>query len=127
MFKRLLLLGVLAGVLAGVASMIYQKVYTSSLGADFHTVISPVSIFAVSILGCLLASIGYWLLDKWLKHRGETVFNFVFTILTIVSMLAVFGVKLPLDLETPELFPGLAVPMHFFPALGWYTLRPLFL
>jgi len=127
MFKRLLLLGVLAGLLAGVASMIYQRVYTSSLGADFSMVISPLSIFASSVLGCLLASIGYWLLDKWLKHRGEVVFNFVFTIVSIVSILAVFAVKLPLNVETPELFPGLAVPMHFFPALGWYTLRPLFL
>jgi len=127
MFKRLLLLGVLAGLLAGVASIVYQKVYTSSLGADFSTVISPVSIFASSLLGCLLAAIVYWLLDKWLKHRGEAVFNFVFTILSLVSILAVFAIKLPLDLESPELFPGLAVPMHFFPALGWYTLRPLFL
>jgi len=31
-----------------------------------------------------------------------------------------------LDVKTPELFPGLAVPMVFFPAMAWYTLKPLF-
>jgi hypothetical protein len=109
MFKRLLLLGVLAGVLAGVASIVYQKVYTSSLGADFTKTVAPVGIIASSVLGCLLASLGYWLLHKWLKHKGEIVFNFLFSLLSIASMLAVFAVKLPLDVESPELFPGLAV------------------
>jgi hypothetical protein len=28
--------------------------------------------------------------------------------------------------KNPELFPGLAVPMIFFPALAWYTFKPLF-
>jgi len=27
----------------------------------------------------------------------------------------------------PELFPGLVVPMLFFPALAWFTLKPLFI
>jgi hypothetical protein len=43
-----------------------------------------------------------------------------------VSLAGAFGAKLPLDIEAPELFPGLVVPMHFFPALGWFTLKPLF-
>lgn len=126
MFKRLLLLGAVAGVLAGVASLVYQKVYTSSLGADFSKIASPVSILSSSLLGCLLASMGYWLISKWLKQKGDIVFNLLFSLLSIVSLLAVFAVKLPLDVESPELFPGLAAPMHFFPALAWFTLKPLF-
>ncbi|MBS1566161.1 MAG: hypothetical protein JST39_17390 [Bacteroidetes bacterium] len=126
MFKRLLFLGLLAGILAGAASLVYQHVYLSSLGADFSRLVRPAGVFASSILGCLLASIGYWLFDKWLKQKGEIVFNLLFTILSIASILAPFAAKLPLDVETPELFPGLVVPMHFFPVLGWYTLKPLF-
>ena len=125
MFKRLLLLAVPAGVLAGVASLVYQKVYTSSLGADFSKIVTPTGIFATSILGCLLASMGYWLINKWLKQRGDIVFNLLFSILSIASILTVFAVKLPLDVESPELFPGLTVPMHFFPAMAWFTLKPL--
>ena len=53
--------------------------------------------------------------------------NFVFAILTFASILGPFATKLPLDVEMPELFPGLTVPMHFFPALAWFTLKPLFI
>jgi len=127
MFKRLLLLGVLAGMLAGVASIVYQKVYISSLGADFTKIAAPVGIIASSVLGCLLASLGFWLLNKWLKQKGEIVFNLLFSILSIATILAPFAVKLPLDVESPELFPGLVVPMHLFPAMAWFTLRPLFI
>jgi hypothetical protein len=127
MFKRSILLGLTAGLLAAIASVIYQKVYTSSLGADFSVIAKPVNIFTGSVFGGLLAAIGYWLLEKWLKYTGEIIFNFVFVILSFASILAPFATKLPFNIEAPELFPGLTVPMHFFPALAWFTLKPLFI
>lgn len=127
MFKKLLLLGLVAGVLAGLVALIYQKIYTNSLGYDFSAIAKPVNIVIVSILAGLLASIGYGLLTKWLPRAGEIIFNFVFVILTFASILGPFATKLPLDVEMPELFPGLTVPMHFFPALAWFTLKPLFI
>jgi hypothetical protein len=36
------------------------------------------------------------------------------------------SVSLPLDIKSPELFPGLAVPLVFFPCLSWHTVNPLF-
>jgi len=126
MLKRSLALGVIAGLLAGIASLVYARVYHASLGADFSTVAGAVKIIAGSLLGTILAAIGYVLLDKWLGAKGEIVFNFLFVLLSFATILAPFGVKLPLTLEAPELFPGLAVPMHFFPALAWFTLKPLF-
>ena len=127
MFKKLLLLGLVSGVLAGVAALIYQKIYTNSLGADFSTIAKPVNIMITCTLAGLLASVGYGLLTKWLPKPGEIIFNFVFVILTFASILGPFAVKLPLTVEMPELFPGLTVPMHFFPALAWFTLKPLFI
>lgn len=127
MFKKLLLLGLVSGVLAAVAALIYQKIYTSSLGADFSAQVKPVNVVIVCTLAGLLASTGYGLLTKWLPRAGEIVFNFVFVILTFASILGPFATKLPLDVEMPELFPGLTVPMHFFPALAWFTLKPLFI
>ena len=127
MFKRLLLLGLISGVLAGVAALIYQKIYTNSLGADFSAIVKPVNILITCALAGLLASVGYGLLTKWLPKPGEIIFNFVFVILTFASILGPFATKLPLDVEMPELFPGLTVPMHFFPALAWFTLKPLFI
>lgn len=126
MFKKLILHGALSGLLAGIASIIYARVYNASLGSDFSLVIQSWMILITCIVICLLASLAYWLLNKWLKTKGEIVFNFAFTILTIACILPVFAVKLPFDIEAPELFPGFAIPMLFFPALGWFTLKPLF-
>lgn len=126
MFKKLIFLGASAGVTAALASFVYARVYKDSLGADFSTIISPAGIILSSLFGTLLASIAYYFLDRWLK-RGEIIFNFLFVILTFASILAPFATKLPLEIEMPELFPGLSVPMHFFPALAWFTLKPLFI
>lgn len=127
MFKRALLLGLVSGILAGVAALIYDKVYFSTTRADFSKVANTVSIMAGSLIGGLLAGIGYWVLYKVMKGKGEVVFNFIFVILSFASILTPLAFRLPLDVEFPELFPGLAVPMHFFPALAWFTLKPLFI
>lgn len=127
MFKRSLSLGVIAGLLAGLASLIYQKLYASSLGEDFAAIAKPVSIISISLFAGVVAAVLYSLLQRWLKRKGEIVFNFVFVILSFASIMAPFAMKLPFDIEYPELFPGLIVPMHFFPALAWFTLKPLFL
>ena len=127
MFKRSLSLGVVAGLLAGVASLIYQKVYASSLGEDFASIARPAGILSISLLAGILAAVLFWTFQKWFKNRGEIIFNFVWMILSFASILAPFAIKLPFEIETPELFPGLIVPMHFFPALAWFTLKPLFI
>ncbi|SFD84867.1 hypothetical protein SAMN05518672_103496 [Chitinophaga sp. CF118] len=126
MLKKLLILGAVSGVLAGIAGLIYQKVYASSLGDGFTNVAKPVNIMISCILGCLIAAVGYFLLSKVLKDKTEAVFNLLFSILTFATILGPIAAKLPLETEMPELFPGLAIPMHFFPALAWFTLKPLF-
>lgn len=127
MLKKSLLLGVVSGLLAGIVAVIYAKVYYSINEADFSKVASNIRIIASSLFGGVLAAIGYSLLDKWLKDKGEIVFNFIFTILSFVTLLAPIAMRLPRNIDTPELFPGMAIPMHLFPALAWYTLKPIFI
>ena len=127
MFKRVLLLGVVAGIMAGAASIVYQSVYKASLGADFSKIVKPAGIVISSIIGCIIASLGYWLMHKLLKGKTDIVFNLLFAVLSIASIMPAFGVKLPLDVEMPELLPGMVIPMHFFPIMAWLTLRPLFM
>jgi ABC-type branched-subunit amino acid transport system permease subunit len=127
MFKKALLLGIVSGLLAGVAGIIYAKVYYSANEADFSRVAGNVQIIASSLFGGILAAIGYALLDKLLKTNGEIVFNFLFTIVSFASLLLPIGHRFSPPIDTPELFPGMVIPMHFFPALGWYTLKPLFI
>jgi len=127
MFKRLLLLGFISGVLAAVASLIYQKVYFKTNEIDFSGTIKPGIVFLICIIAGLLASTGYGILTKWLPRYGEVIFNFILTIVSFATILGPIAYKFPLEFESPEFFPGLAIPMHFFPALGWYTLKPLFI
>ena len=127
MFKRSLALGIVSGLLAGVAGLIYARMYYKINEADFSRVASTVRILAASLFGGILAAIGYTVLDKMLKAKGEIVFNFVFTLLSFASLLLPIGFRSNPPIDTPELFPGMVIPMHFFPALAWYTLKPLFI
>ena len=127
MFKQALLLGIVSGLLAGIAGLVYAHLYFTINEADFSKVASTVRILSSSLFGGVLAAIGYTAILKWLKGKGEIVFNLLFTILSFASLLLPIAFKLPLKIETPELFPGMVIPMHFFPALGWYTLKPLFI
>jgi ABC-type branched-subunit amino acid transport system permease subunit len=127
MFKKPLALGIVSGLLAGIAGIVYSRVYYTINESDFSKVASAVKIVAASLVGGVLAAIGYTLLDKWLKTRGEIVFNLCFSLISFASLLAPIAVSLPRTIETPELFPGLVIPMHFFPALAWCTLKPIFI
>jgi ABC-type branched-subunit amino acid transport system permease subunit len=127
MFRKSLALGIISGLLAGIAGVIYSRLYYSINEADFSRVASTVRIIAGSLFGGVLAAIGYTLLDRWLRARGEIVFNLLFTLISFITLLAPIAVRLPRNIDTPELFPGMVIPMHFFPALAWFTLKPIFI
>jgi len=127
MFKKAFTLGIVSGILAGIAGLIYAHLYYSINEADFSKVASSIRIIASSLAGGIMAAIGFTFLNKWLKRNGEIVFNLLFSILSFASLLMPIAFKLPTSLETPELFPGMVIPMHFFPALAWFTLKPLFI
>ena len=127
MFKKSLLLGIVSGLLAGIAGVIYARLYYSINEADFSKVASSVKILAASLFGGVLAAVGYSLLTRWLKDKGEIVFNLIFTLISFATLLAPIAMRLPRNIDTPELFPGMVIPMHFFPALAWFTLKPIFI
>jgi ABC-type branched-subunit amino acid transport system permease subunit len=126
MFRKSLALGIVSGLLAGIAGVIYARLYYSINEADFSRVVSTVKIIMASLIGGVLAAIGYTLLDRWLRARGEIVFNLLFTLISFITLLGPIAVRLPRNIDTPELFPGMVIPMHFFPALAWFTLKPIF-
>jgi len=89
-------------------------------------VLNTVTLIGLSIGLCLLAAFLYWGMIAWLKKRGELIFNFLFSIISFACVIVPISLTLPLNVQSPELFPGLAVPMVFFPAIAWYTVKPLF-
>jgi hypothetical protein len=118
--------GVIAGMLSAMACFIYNRIYLFATEVDFTMVLNVGSIVGANLLACIIASICFGLFSKWFKSKGEIIFNFAFAILSFSTIIVPISINLPLNIKNPELFPGLAVPMHFFPALAWFTIRPLF-
>ena len=118
--------GMATAALAALASIVFMNVYSEALAVDFSAVVNNVGIIASCSIGGLLASLGYHFFRKWVKTRTDVWFNVIFTVLTFASCAPVFGLRLPLSVEAPELFVGMVIPMHVFPLLFWLVSKPLF-
>jgi hypothetical protein len=126
MFKKIFLQAILASLLAFTAAVIYRKIYLFATEMDFSKVLSLIRLASLSILISMLAAFLCYGLSRWLGKRGEILFNFLFSISSFASVMIPISITLPLSTHSPELFPGLGVPMVFFPAMAWYTVNPLF-
>lgn len=126
MFKKAFFHGIAASVLAAIAAIIYNHIYAFATYTDYSSIINYGSMIGFSFAVCLLATFIYAGLVKWLGKKGEIIFSFVFSIISFACVMIPFSITLPLTIKMPEFFPGLTVPMVFFPAMAWYTVRPLF-
>jgi len=124
--KYLLWHGILSGVLASIGGVIYFEIYQYLMLSSFDAVVNWSSIIGASVLGCLLITVGYWLLMQFNLERFVGWLNVLIALLSFASIIGAMDTALPLDIEYPELFPGLVVPMHFFPALAFFSIYPFF-
>lgn len=124
--KNLLIHGIVAGVLASIASILFLNIYQTAFYVDFSAVINSGAIIGACMIGCLLMTLGYVALIKLKKENLRGWLNIIISVLSFASIIPAMGMSLPLDVEFPELFPGLVMPMHFFPALAFFTVLPLF-
>ena len=125
MIRKILIHSLVAGILAAVAANIYNRIYFFATEVDYSSIINPISLTGLNLLVSLIAGMLYWLLTKIFKTRGPVVFNFVYSIGSFACVIIPIAFTLPLSMPYPELFPGLTVPMIFFPALAWMTIDPL--
>ena len=126
---RYILFALATGLVAGLGSWSYGKVFSDALVVDYSAVVPTVAIFISSIIGCSLATIGYAGLMRFTPNWGEFIFGMLFALLSIASIVGVFGVTLP-DSDDESFYYlifGYAIPMHFFPFMVWYALKPLFI
>jgi hypothetical protein len=126
MFRKIFLHAVFASILAALSGIIYNRVYYFTTEVDFTRVLTTERIIALSVLISMVAAFVNYFLIRWLKRRGAIVFNFLFSIVSFAAVMIPISISLPLDVKSPELFPGLAVPMVFFPVVAWFTVEPLF-
>lgn len=124
--KKIFIHGIVAGVIAAITSVIYFYLYQSALHTAFDKIINPGAIFGSSVFGCVLISIGDMLIQKLKPAKLKGIYNLLLIVLSFASIIGPIGISLPLNIEAPELFPGLVIPMHFFPALVYFAIEPFF-
>jgi hypothetical protein len=126
MFKKNYIHGIIAGILASIAGIIYSHVYFFSNEADFSSIVNVCSIIGLNMAACIVIAFLNAALLKWVKKFAELVFNLALSILSFALIVIPLSITLPLNVQFPELFPGLVIPMLFFPAIAWFTLNPVF-
>lgn len=123
-WKQALIMGIAGSLLSSLASIIYLNIYKEALVVDFSKVAGISNIIAACSIGCLLMAVGYKLALKWKGIKTIGWLNIFFSVFSFASIAGVMGFNLPLDTESPELFPGMIIPMHFFPILSMLTIYP---
>lgn len=125
-WKQALIMGVAGSLLSSLASIIYLNIYKEALVVDFSKVAGISNIIGACSIGCMLMAVVYKLALKWKGIKTIGWLNILFSVFSFASIAGVMGFNLPLDTESPELFPGMIIPMHFFPILSILTIYPFF-
>lgn len=125
-WKSTFFLGILSAALSSIACIIYNKIYSTAFYVDFSKILNTAGIISSCVIGCLLMAVGYFIAIKWKGSKLIAWMNIFYSVLSFASIVGVLSFSLPLDMESPEMFPGLAIPMHFFPVLSFLTVYPFF-
>ena len=125
-WKTALLMGITGSMLSSLACIVFKFIYMQALYVDFSMIVGTSSIVASCVIGCFLMAVCYKLAIQWKGYKTTVWLNLAFSIISFASIAGVFGFNLPLELEFPELFPGMVIPMHFFPVLSILTILPIF-
>lgn len=132
-FKNVFFLGLSSGILATVACLVYTKGYFSML-ADFSEVTGVIKLLSNCMLATMVACFVFFALNYLIKNPA--IAEFIFNLLvTLASVATVFVVLKSNDPEFKnedtmlmiDYYKGFLMPMIFFPALAWFTLKPLFI
>ena len=129
MLIRFSLLAILSGLLSGLAAYLYGMVFQEALLVDYSEVVPTAAMFISSLIGAVLATAGFAGLMRITPKYGEVIFGFLFALVSFMSIAGVFAAQLP-DSDDESfyyLIYGYAIPMHFFPYVAWYTLKPIFI
>jgi hypothetical protein len=124
--KTIFIQSLVTGILAAIAANIYNQIYFFATQVDYSNIINPGSLIGLNLLASLLAGLLYWIFTALFKTKGGIIFNFVYSVGSFACVIIPIAITLPLTTPFPELFPGLAVPMVFFPVIAWMTIDPLF-
>jgi Na+/proline symporter len=113
--------------MVAMAAIIYSRIHLFATQADFSGIINLGTMISLNLIVCLIISIAYYFFTIRSTKKRSIIFHLLIAILSFAAVIIPISISLPLSVKNPELFPGLAVPMVFFPVLAWLTFKPLFL
>jgi hypothetical protein len=125
--KKTLVLSISSSVLAFILSEVYIAIYNKAFFVDYSMILSLQAVAGACFVGGFLLGWGNFLFLKFNKKWGQFTFNLLAGILSFASILGPLATTLPTEIEFPEMFPGLAATLHFFPVLAHLALLPLFI
>ena len=137
MFKNSLFLGITASIVATIACLIYAKFYMGVL-YDFSMLFDLVKVISYYMIFGVSAAVVQFGLNYLIKNKkwADLILNLLISVVTIGSVLYIMKMDDPQELYDWEKYPdfeyccdffkGFITPMLFFPALGWFTFKPLF-
>ncbi|MEY3592051.1 MAG: hypothetical protein RLZZ38_1020 [Bacteroidota bacterium] len=117
-----------SGLLAAGVSYFYGEMFEQQLFEDYSNVVPTPAIFISCLVGTTFATLGHWLLTKFIPSFGEFLFALIFAAISTASLVGVLGFTFTDNSNELHqfIFYGYAMPMHFFPFLAWYVFKPLF-
>jgi len=131
MIKKYVYFPLSAGIFASIVTVLFSFAYESATAIEGEQLDSlreaiPMSHLIIApIVGCLLASAGYFLAKRVMPRIGPFLFYFLFAAISIFTCFGIFTVY-GLHEEIIYTIYGYAMPMHFFPFLSWVTFKTLF-
>lgn len=122
MFNSYFNLGIISGIVSSVIGGIYAFVYYKYM-FDFSVVLPIWKIIATYFSLGLIAGGALFVFDRLFPKYGTLFFNLKFALLSFASILLPI-LKFIDGVEFPELFPGFAIPLHFFFPIIFLSLSP---
>ena len=113
-------------LLSASASIVYYFVFLSLWKLDYSAIVNPFSITGICTFICALMSLGYLLVREWKGEKWIPWLNILICLLSFIGVLMSFLIKLPLDVDNPEFFPSLVIPVQLFPVMAFLAVAPFF-
>ncbi|TNF46384.1 MAG: hypothetical protein EP305_11280 [Bacteroidetes bacterium] len=133
MFKQTLIHGIVSAILASIACLIYTGFYFSVL-VDFSEAAGTLHVISTCFMVVLAASFIHFGIRKVINNENiaDTVFGLLFAACSLGSVFYILKSNDPVFKNEDaalmiDYYKGFVMPMLFFPALAWFSVKPLFL
>ncbi|MFM7682218.1 MAG: hypothetical protein ACKO7P_05680 [Bacteroidota bacterium] len=125
MSKTFLVLGVSAGAISAFVSFLFAYFFNQNL-FDFSNVLPYWKIVSVDFTLALISAGVYYGITFISKSHSKIIFNPLFALCSIVSVLMPITAKLE-GIEFPEFYPTFALPLHLFFSVIFLAFSSIFI